>query len=241
MPQATDASPDDANAEIVRSKAYSAFHLNISDVRDLMKIHQEKAGETPGRKWGVAPLNKSAVVLLCAGWEAYCGEIVAEWIEHVVTYGEPEHLPPALKDKVRREIVGGGAAAQMLMWDLAGEGWRTFLRERLERLAEERARYMNAPRSNEVKRVFSEHAGHPDITAAWSWPKMSNQAVRTRLDEFVDLRNAIAHKPEQTRKVNKQTVYKYLVFIGRLVDFTDALMEAHAREVTGQSMFGPTC
>jgi hypothetical protein len=60
------------------SKSRIHFDENCEDVERLLTIHQDLAGNTPGRKYGVEVLNKSAIVLICAYWEAYNEDILHE-------------------------------------------------------------------------------------------------------------------------------------------------------------------
>jgi hypothetical protein len=71
------------------SQARAAFENNRKDVERLMEIHGDLAGDTPGRKHGVEVLNKSAIVLMCAIWEAYCEDLAAEAVEHLVRISGP--------------------------------------------------------------------------------------------------------------------------------------------------------
>jgi hypothetical protein len=51
------------------------FQENMSAVERLLQIHVKLGGERPGRRWGSEELNKSAVVLLVACWEAYLEDL----------------------------------------------------------------------------------------------------------------------------------------------------------------------
>ncbi|HEY4809492.1 MAG TPA: HEPN domain-containing protein [Solirubrobacteraceae bacterium] len=68
------------------SQSMAAFEENCGDVERLLDIHRELAGDGPGKKHGFEVLNKSAVVLMCAAWEAYCEDIAAEAIDHLVNH-----------------------------------------------------------------------------------------------------------------------------------------------------------
>jgi hypothetical protein len=48
----------------------------MTEVRRLLQIHGQLGGTGPGRRWGSEVLNKSAVVLLVACWEAYLEDLV---------------------------------------------------------------------------------------------------------------------------------------------------------------------
>jgi hypothetical protein len=62
-------------AYAVPSQARGDFNDNYADIARLIEIHKELAGTGPGYKHGVAVLNKSAVVLTSAVWEAFCEDL----------------------------------------------------------------------------------------------------------------------------------------------------------------------
>jgi RiboL-PSP-HEPN len=66
------------------SKARIAFRENVKDVQRLLDLHKDKGGIAQGRRYGLEVLNKSAIVLLTSFWEAYCEDIAAEALEHIV-------------------------------------------------------------------------------------------------------------------------------------------------------------
>ena len=53
------------------SKAWKAFNQNAGDIQRLLVIHQEEGGTSPGRRYRLEALNKSAIVLTTSFWEAY--------------------------------------------------------------------------------------------------------------------------------------------------------------------------
>lgn len=214
-----------------RSAAYEAFTSNRADVDRLMQLHGDISGSAPGRKYGVAVLNKSAIVLLCASWEAYCEDIVSEVVQHYVDHApEPNALPPALRNRIATEL----HSDKMLMWTLAGDGWRAVLASRLADLKVERDRKLNTPKTSQIKALFADHAGYLDITQEWHWPRRKVESACDTLDEFVALRGAIAHRVEADSAVHKATVTKYTRFVGRLVQRIDDVMVAHAKTITGE-------
>ena len=80
------------------SKARAAFDENCRDVDKLLEIHADIGGDQVGRRWGLEVLNKSAVVLICAYWEAYCEDVAAEGLDHLVKHAKSARdLPDALR------------------------------------------------------------------------------------------------------------------------------------------------
>ena len=72
------------------SNARKAFDRNAEDVDRLLEIHQNLGGDAQGRRFRLEVLNKSAIILITAFWEAYCEDIAAEALEHVIN-----HVPTA--------------------------------------------------------------------------------------------------------------------------------------------------
>lgn len=52
------------------------FIDNVSDLTELFKLHVKQTGKGPGRRRGVEVLNRSAIVLTTACWEAFVEDVV---------------------------------------------------------------------------------------------------------------------------------------------------------------------
>ena len=114
--------------------AHVSFHMNTNDVHSLLDFHEKKTGTGRGRRWEVEVLNKSAIVLLCASWEAYCEDVVSVMVEHFVEHApDAMSLPHELRKKITGELTAKGGEHRI--WELAGDGWRDLLRTRLDRLS----------------------------------------------------------------------------------------------------------
>ena len=88
-----------------------------------MEFHQNESGENKGRRFGLEILNKSAIVLLSAYWEAYCEDIAAEGLNHLVTHlKDPQKLPEALRKVVSKQLKE--SANNLAVWEIAGAGWK---------------------------------------------------------------------------------------------------------------------
>jgi hypothetical protein len=137
------------------SQARVAFENNCRDVERLMEIHGDLAGDTLGCKHGVEVLNKSAIVLMCAVWEAYCEDLAAEAVEHLVSHAkDATALPGALRKTIAAELESD--KNDLAVWSLAGDGWKTILRSRLVDITERRNRSLNTPKSENINSLFEE-------------------------------------------------------------------------------------
>jgi hypothetical protein len=156
----------------------SAFEENCGDVERLLDIHRELAGEGPGKKHGVEVLNKSAVVLMCAAWEAYCEDIAAEAIVHLVDHAaEASKLLKELRKQIAAELEED--LDNLAVWRLADDGWRQLLRTRAQTIADERNRNLNTPKTANIRNLFRDAVGLPNVPSAWYWQKMSADQAAT--------------------------------------------------------------
>jgi hypothetical protein len=87
------------------SAARKAFGQNCDDIDLLLEIHGDLGGDAPGRRRRLEVLNKSAIVLITAVWEAYCEDIVAEGLRHLVEHApSADALPKELRKQVLAEL-----------------------------------------------------------------------------------------------------------------------------------------
>lgn len=68
-------------------------------------------------------------------------------------------------------------------------------------------KYFNTPSSKNVKKLFKDHLGMPDITQDWHWQNMTPKTARDELDRIVGIRHSLVHRGEQysTRRLVQPT------------------------------------
>src|SRR5262245_25819107 len=134
----------------MESKAANSFDENKKDVERLLEIHKELAGDSPGRKWGVAVLNKSAIVLTCAVWEAFIEDLVGEAIKHLLKHlSDPTKLPTALKQEIAKAVKED--KNELSPWNLAGDAWKVKLQSNADQLIAKYTGAWNTPKSAQIK------------------------------------------------------------------------------------------
>jgi RiboL-PSP-HEPN len=220
----------------VASKARAAFDENCKDIDKLLEVHKDITGSDPGRRYGVEVLNKSAIVLLTSFWEAYCEDIAAEGLQHLVTHAvATDRLPLTLRKLVAKEL--NQDPNEIAVWDLADGGWRKVLESRLARLQEERNRRLNTPKSAQIDELFRSALGIDKVSAIWYWNGMSAEQARSKLDKFVTLRGEIAHRGRAASGVRKIDVRAYYGHIKRLASKTGGKVAKSARLATGKNLW----
>ena len=214
------------------SKARKAFDENATDIVRLLEIHGDFGGEAPGRRYRLEVLNKSAVVLITSFWEAYCEDLAAEALEHIVTHAKSAaSLSKEIKKTIAKEI--SADKNQLAVWDLSDNGWRKVLRNRLVRLQQERNRRLNTPKSAYIDDLFLSALGVKGISRSWVWHRMTADQARKKLDRFVALRGEIAHRGHASQSCKKPQVEDYFNFIKRVVSKTGGRVNSYVKMLTG--------
>lgn len=217
------------------SKARAAFDKNCADIDRLMEIHTDYGGTGAGYRNQLEVLNKSAVVLLCAIWEAYCEDIAAEAVEHIVTHADAADLSDGIRRIIAVELKAD--KHELAIWRLAGEEWRIVMRDRLAKLQQDRNRRLNTPKAAEIQEMFEKAIGIKDITAKWFWSGMSVAKARNKLDKYVELRGDIAHRGKPNTNCSKDKVTDFLNHIKRLVKKTGGSVNTYVKRMTKKSLW----
>jgi len=220
----------------VASQSRRAFDNSAEDVKRLLEIHSDLGGDATGRRHRLEVLNKSAIVLITALWEAYCEDLASEALEHLVSrVAEASTLPRELKKRIAREVKA--ETSDLAMWDLADSGWKAKTRGRLATLTEERNRRLNTPKTANIDQLFADAIGLTLVSDRWHWPNMTVDTARKKLDAFVSLRGAIAHRGKDSTTCKKVQVEDYFDHVRRLVAKTGGGVNTFVRGVTGVGLW----
>jgi hypothetical protein len=219
------------------SKARIALEENLKDVKALLKLHEEKGGDAPGRRFGLEVLNKSAIVLITSYWEAYCEDIAEEGLDAIVAHAkDSDALPKEIKKIVAKELKID--QNELAIWRLSDDKWRTLLRSRLQTLKEARNRKLNTPKHKNIDALFESAIGLANISLKWRWAKkLTAEKARQKLDKFVELRGEIAHRGKAKTSVTKAQVVDYLAFVKKAAGKTGGAVKSHVRKITGHELF----
>jgi hypothetical protein len=219
------------------SNARILFDENARDIVRLLEFHKHKGGIAKGRRYGLEVLNKSAIVLLTSFWEAYCEDIAGEALEHLVAHARTaDKLPVELRKLVAKELKS--ERHELAVWRLSGTGWRAVLKRRLASLQAERNRRLNTPKTAQIDDLFLKALGISKVSDSWHWPKKMTVARATaKLDRYVELRGAIAHRGAAAGTVRKVQVTDYFKFLKRLVGQTGGAVCRHVRTVTSVKLW----
>lgn len=219
------------------SKARKSFDENAKDIERLLKLHEEQGGTSQGRRRGLEVLNKSAIVLITSFWEAYCEDIAAEGLEHIVEYGaSPDSLPKKIKQDIAKELKSN--PHELAVWSLSGDGWKRILETRLDQLRDQRNWKLNTPNAQNIDELFLHGLGLSSVSSSWTWAtKMTVERARIKLNKYVTLRGEIAHRGKAAKSVTKAQFEDYFDFVQKLVSKTGGAVNSHVTKVSGKPLW----
>ncbi|MFG6178930.1 HEPN domain-containing protein [Halomonas sp. THAF12] len=209
-----------------------SLQANMKDVDRLLEIHTDIGGTAAGRRYGSEVLNKSAVVMTCANWEAFVETLAEKAIDHILTKSRDHQSVP--------KVIRKGVASQLKdhknelkVWDLAADGWKDAILGFRDRVISENISPFNTPKPHNVKELFKKLLDIDDVCANWYWQGMSKVKAADKLKKFVSTRGAIAHRGELDSSITKQYVEQHIEFVIRLSVRTSNVVRDHVKQQTG--------
>jgi len=208
----------------------------VPDIERLIDFHAKETGSAPGRRRpDIQVVSRSAVVLICASWEAFCEDLAAEALNHLADHAaEASALPKEIKKTLKKSLLN--EHDELAIWALADGGWRDVLRQRAQLLSSDEDRTLNTPKPIQVKEFFLKYVGIPDITAAWKWHKNNPPRPADLLTKFVTLRGSIAHRGSPAGGVLKKHATDGLDLVQRLAHLSAKRVSEHVAEHAGVAL-----
>jgi len=206
---------------------------NTEEVGRLVELHEEKTGTRPGRRFGVEILNKSAIVLLTACWEAFVEDTASAGFEFILQETtDPSKLPKHIRQRVAKLLKED--KHELKLWELAEGGWRNVLRAYKQQMLSAYLSFFHTPKAGNVDELFSALLDLPKLSDNWSWQNMPAQAARQRLADFIELRGYIAHRVKARQVVHKVAVTDYRSFINHLAVRSANVVRDHVHSLVAK-------
>ncbi|HTK81873.1 MAG TPA: HEPN domain-containing protein [Bacteroidota bacterium] len=218
----------------VRPPHVEGFLSNLQEVSQLIQIHEKVVGSHRGYKPKVEVLNKSGIVLLTACWESFIEDLASASFDHVLQNAKshtsfPNNVLVLASNTIRSSL------DERLVWQLAGDGWLSILKDHKERIFEKYLYRFSSPNPDNIDNLFEDLLGIKSMSSYWHWPRMSSENARANLTKLIKLRGSIAHRVVASAKVYKPMVWDYLIFLNRLAVATHNTVATHIRTLLGKS------
>lgn len=188
---------------------------NLAEVARLLKIHTEIAGSTPGRKYRVEVLNKSAIVLLVACWEAFIEDLAeAAFGAALSSTGDSAAFPPQVLTLASRPLKN--SKDERDVWALAGDGWKVVLASHKEKIFRKYTERFNTPSADRIDELYDALLGINSLSSSWSWHTVRSTDAKRKLHILINRRGEIAHRVKSTSAINKLYVTKSVDLVAQL-------------------------
>ncbi len=222
------------------SGARRAFDNNCKDILALLKVARDKENHD---NHSAEVVCKAAIVLTASFWEAYCEDIAAEGLAHLIDNTDDVNtLPKKLRQDLAAELKTD--KNDLAIWALAEDGWRSTLRNRLDTYTSERNWLFNSPKPAQIDALFAKALGIPRISEKWAWkaklsqrthepPTMTAAEARQMLTEYIEIRGAIAHRGITKLPVTIDQAQRFYEFIRRLASRTGGEVSRSVMKATG--------
>lgn len=220
----------------MQSNSLKSLEKNLVEVDRLFQIHREIGGSDPGRRHqGLEVINKSAIVLTCAYWEAFIEELCIEAAGCLVKQiKKPDKVPQALRVSCARYLNTKEAGE---FWKVAVSDWKKIVIQNAEFRAQGKrdGDYgFTTPSVENIKNLFEHTLALEDVTRSWSWQGQSRENAEEKLGQFIELRSKIVHGVSPPNSVHLQYAEQQRDFIRNLGLATDVVVKLHLHGITGK-------
>jgi hypothetical protein len=209
------------------------LNARLADARQLIDIHTTLTGNARGRRYDVDALNRGAVILSIAGWEAFVQDLALQNAGYFAL-GLPGagHLPDEPREAFlvwlhgTTDFKNPTPAARQAMWSITGQGWRRKFRE----FAKEKVDSFSTPSPNNVGKLFRTLLGIDDITDAWGYRRWGPDIYREKLDQTLLLRHRIAHGAIGSETVGKTRAREAISLVSSLGQRSSDEIKEHFKQ-----------
>ncbi len=218
---------------ICRPAHIDSLKKNLEEIQRILEIHSLISGSGRGYKHNVQVLNKSAIVLLLACWEAYVEDLAKNSFQYMLSKTkEPTVFPDHVLAIAGKEI----KKSNNDIWKLANSGWKSIMEAHKESILEKyivRGSF-NTPNPKNIDSLFSNLIGYTSISSKWYWKGMSFDRSKEKLNELIELRGNIAHRVVASKKVTKAYVMETREFTLRLAIISNNRITSYLEEKIGK-------
>lgn len=205
---------------------------SMKDVKRLMEIHADVGGTAQGRRYGLEVLNKGGVIFLAAAWEAFIEDLAIQAIDHILTKAKSHTDTPLPIRKAAAKALEEDKN-ELKVWDLAGDGWKTVVRNYRDQVIKEEIATFNTPKPHNVDALLKKLLAIDKISSNWSWPGMAASSSYAKLKAFVEMRGAIAHRGQLPASITKSYVRDHRKFINKIAVRTSNVVRTEVKKVAG--------
>ncbi len=192
------------------SKSYATFRNLLRDVDKLISLHRTLSEGKKGRK-DLGHLTRSSVIMLCATWETYVEDLLLESVLNITNQtADASMLPKAVQKTISKFVRNHNDELKPI--EITGNGWKKVLQD----LATEKMTLLNTPKSTIIDPLYRDFLGVAKFSLFWVSHGTS------KVDDFIRVRNEIAHKGAGANYVRLQKLIGFYDLIVQTVIESDS-------------------
>lgn len=216
--------------------AMEVFYRNLQEVYSLETIYERVPDGQPDEQ---QVLVKSSIIFIVTSLDAFFKQLVTDAFDAMLRSSKLENHPNLLPDQVKTVVSEHLLETsdhpkeawckdkwRMDIWQLAGEGWLTLLKQHREVVMQRYVERFQSVRRDNIDNLFKQVIGFKQLSVHWKWHKMSDSQVLNCLNTLMDLRGDLVHRNLSHRPVTKTDIDYFAVFAEQLaVVSTNAVRE----------------
>lgn len=203
------------------------FERNLADVGRLLEIGPTTRGESDEPRKTSEVINRAAVVLGCASWEAYIEDLVIESLNFLVCRYQKGNSLAANGQEVAVR------ASRQLRLAKVRPGDVLAMRAKREGILG----IFNTPKSTNIDSLFERTLDLPSLSTSWRWNRTSAATMRQAINEFVAVRGDIAHRTKGPHQMTRSYVSKTAALLERAALLSYNRVRSHLTEAAGAPFY----
>lgn len=208
------------------------FIQNGKQVLELLALHREKNADKKTHH-AHEILTKSCVVLLVACWEAFVEDAAEKSVQFLVEKLDvPSNLPKVLLRHIALELKSD--SNDLKVWELSGDGWKAAVSGHYRAMLSKHLGPFNSPKAGNIDELYKRTLGLENFSSGWAWKGMSNKNAKQKLNELIELRGAIAHRVQTSKRVTRALADAYAVHLIFLAIKSSNSLRQHLKAAVGE-------
>jgi hypothetical protein len=200
------------------SSALQQLDWNLEDVTRLEDAHVELNPQGQGRR-ALGHITRSALVMLCAGWELYIEDLTQEAVNVICAEStSPNGLPLEIKKKIVNAAKSD--KDELAILKLTGEGWKELYKDTARKDAEK----LNTPKSEQIGLIFKHFLGIENISSHWT---IGPDGV----NDIISKRGEIAHRGRDAEYIKLAELQQIKANILQTAIETDNYVATHLKNI----------
>lgn len=201
------------------------FQLSLADVYALLLAEKTFAANESA----VAAYIRAGVILTVTAWETFIEGTLRVYAAYILERAAtPDDVSGTFNavSQAWLDLRGGkGALKPTDLKKWAGDGWKTIIREHIEKDVSD----LNTPKSDKIATLFKRYTG-VEICSTWTWRGTTSAEACAKLDELISKRGDLVHRGKTSIDTKPLPTRDWLIDMITLVEQMAWLTDLHVHD-----------